>query len=407
MVNSKWIFYIDSPFTINHLPKTKNMETKQRMKINIGPQHPATHGVLRLVLELEGEIIKSCEPIIGYLHRGMEKQAENRTYLQYLPMVDRIDYLGGFFNSYAFCNAVENLAKIEVSKRSQYIRVLTLEINRLASHLLWLGTYLLDMGATSPLFYTFRDREEILTLLEKLTGQRMMYNYYTFGGTRHDVTNDWLEMVANYIKKMPRKIQDYENIITNNPIFVTRTQNIGVISHNAALQYSMTGPNLRACGINVDLRKEEREKREEQSFYRLPFTIYDIYNELDFNVPLGENGDTLDRYKVRIEEMRECLKIISQCVDWLKANPGEVISPVKQHTLKVPAGEFISNVEAPRGVCSCYVKSDGSGNPYRLKWRTGSYYSVQILPHLLENAFYPDLMAIFGSLDVILPEVDR
>lgn len=363
-----------------------------KLKINVGPQHPSTHGVLRLVIELDGEIIKSCEPIIGYLHRGMEKMAENRTYLQYLPTVDRIDYLGGFFNAYAFVNAVENLAQIEVSKRSQYIRVLTMEMNRLSSHLLWLGTFLLDLGATSPLFYTFRDREVILSLFEALTGQRLMYNYYTFGGLRHDVTNEWLQKVADFIKTMPNKIQDYENIITDNPIFVTRTKNIGVISKHGALQYSITGPNLRASGINVDYRKQNP---------------YLVYNELDFEPIIAHSGDSFDRYKVRIEEMKVCLKLISQCVDWLSQNPGEVVSTVKQPMLKVPEGEFISNVEAPRGVCSCYVKSDGSGNPYRVKWRTGSFYAVQILPRLLEDVMYGDLMAIFGSLDVILPEVDR
>lgn len=365
-----------------------------RLKINIGPQHPSTHGVLRLVLELDGEVIKSCEPVIGYLHRGMEKMAENRTYLQYLPTVDRIDYLGGFFNAYAFCDAVENLAQIEVSKRSQYIRVLTMEMNRLSSHLLWLGTFLLDMGATSPLFYTFRDREVILSLFEELTGQRMMYNYYTFGGLRHDVTSDWIDKVLSFVKTMPRKIKDYEEIITNNPIFVTRTRDIGVISKHGALQYSITGPNLRASGINVDYRKQN------------PYLVYD---ELDFEAITAHSGDSLDRYKVRIQEMRECLKIITQCSDWLKSdkNSGDVVSKVKLPMLKVPEGEFISNVEAPRGVCSCYVKSDGSGQPYRVKWRTGSYYAVQMMPNILYNTMYPDLMAIFGSLDVILPEVDR
>lgn len=363
-----------------------------KLKINIGPQHPSTHGVLRLILELEGEIIKSCEPVIGYLHRGMEKMAENRSYLQYLPTVDRVDYLSGFFNSYALCDSVENLAQIGVSKRVQYIRVLTLEMNRLASHLLWLGTFLLDLGATSPLFYTFRDREEILSLFEELTGQRMMYNYYTYGGVRHDVTNNWLNKVFSFVDKMPQKIDDYENIITNNPIFVTRTKNIGIISKNAALQYSITGPNLRASGINFDLRKS------------MPYLVYP---ELEFSAICADEGDSFARYLVRIQEMRECLKIIEQCVDWLKTNKGEVISPVKQPILKVPEGEYISNVEAPRGVCSCYLKSDGSGIPYRAKWRTGSFYAVQILPKLLEDAFYPDLMAIFGSLDVILPEVDR
>ena len=369
------------------------METRQRMKINIGPQHPSTHGVLRLVVELEGEIIKSCETFIGYLHRGMEKMAENRTYLQYLPTVDRVDYLGGFFNAYAFCDAVENSAQIEISKRCQYIRVLTLEMNRLSSHMLWLGSMLLDMGATTPLFYTFRDREEILSLFEELTGQRMMYNYYTFGGVRHDVENNWLDKVLDFVERMPQKIQDYENIITENPIFVTRTKDLGIISKAAALQYSMTGPNLRACGFDNDLRKDKKD--------------YLIYSELDFEVKTAQTGDSFDRYIVRIEEMKECLKLISQCSQWLKNNSGDVISSVKQPMLKVPKGEFISNVEAPRGICSCYLKADGSGKPYRVKWRTGSYYSVQLLPKLVEGTMYADLMPIFGSLDVILPEVDR
>ncbi len=395
------------------------------MKINIGPQHPSTHGVLRLVLELDGEVIKSCEPVIGYLHRGMEKMAENRTYLQYLPTVDRIDYLSGFFNAYAFCDAVENLAQIETTKRVQYIRVLTMEMDRLASHLLWLGTFMLDLGATSPLFYTFRDREVILSLFEELTGQRLMYNYYTFGGVRHDVPMNWLDRTADFIKKMPRKIKDYENIITDNPIFVTRTKDIGVISKHSALQYSLTGPNLRATGVALDYRNSPPPHPSPSSGEGVNSNLhtyppleggskslisgggYSIYSELDFKVITAENGDSFDRYKVRIQEMKVCLKIISQCVDWLKSNDGDVVSSVKQPLLKVPAGEYISNVEAPRGLCSCYVKSDGTGKPYRVKWRTGSFYSVQVLPKLLENSMYPDLMAIFGSLDVILPEVDR
>lgn len=369
----------------------RKLAENTRLKINIGPQHPSTHGVLRLVLELEGETIKSCEPVIGYLHRGMEKMAENRTYLQYLPTVDRVDYLGGFFNSYAFVDAVENLAQIEVNKRIQYIRVLTMEMNRLSSHLLWLGTFLLDLGATSPLFYTFRDREEILSLFEELTGQRLMYNYYTFGGVRHDVSNTWLDKLLDFVSRMPRKIKDYENIITLNPIFLKRCENIGVISKHAASQYSITGPNLRASGISNDLRRSD----------------YLVYNELEFNTPTTKEGDCLARYKVRIAEMRECLKIITKCSNWLKTNPQEVTSKTKQPLLKVPEGEYISNVEAPRGICSCYVKSDGTGNPYRVKWRTGSFYAVQLLPELIKENAYPDLMAIFGSLDVILPEVDR
>lgn len=362
------------------------------LKLNIGPQHPATHGVLRLIAELDGEKIKSIEPVVGYLHRGMEKMAENRTYLQYLPVVDRVDYLGGFFNSYAFCNAVEHLASISIPKRAQYIRVLTMELNRLASHLLWLGTYLLDLGATSPLFYTFRDREVILSLFEELTGQRMMYNYYIFGGVRFDVTQEWLDKVLDFVKVMPEKILDYEHLISTNPIFRSRCVDNGIIPVNQAINYSLTGPNLRACGVARDLRKDS------------PYLIYD---ELDFDVITKKSGSTYARYSARINEMKETLRIVEQCVLWLKGNNGEFSSNINQVVIKVPEGEYISNVEAPRGVCSCYLKSDGSPKPYRVKWRTGSFYAVQILSELLKDADYQDLFAIFGSLDVILPEVDR
>ncbi len=372
------------------------MHTNQKLKINIGPQHPSTHGVLRLVLELDGETIKSCEPVVGYLHRGMEKMAENRIFLQYLPTVDRIDYLGGFFNSYAYCAAVEKLSGMDVSKRTGCIRVLTMELNRLSSHLLWLGTFLLDLGATSPLFYSFRDREIILSFFEKLTGQRMMYNYYTFGGVRHDVDNNWLSEVEAFVKSMPQKIKDYEHIITDNPIFTSRTKNLGVITKRMASEYSITGPNLRASGVDCDCRKDPIAKE-----------YSNLYKELDFDIIIKNNGDSYDRYTARIDEMKECLKIVEQCCQWLKSNPGNVITSSKLPTLKVPEGECISYVEAPRGLCSCYLKTDGGTMPYRLKWRTGSFYAVQLLPKLLEGAQYPDLMAIFGSLDVILPEVDR
>src|SRR5574344_658324 len=365
-------------------------DTLTELKINIGPQHPSTHGVLRLILTLDGELIKSCEPVIGYLHRGMEKMAEKRTYIQYLPTVDRCDYLSGFFYSYAFCDSVENLANIEVPLRADYIRILLMEMNRLASHLLWLGNFLLDLGATTPLFYTYRDREVLLKLFEDLTGQRLMYNYFTFGGVVKDVDVEWLDRVFDFIRHMPDKIQDYENIITNNPIFVTRSRGIGVITKAAAAQYSITGANLRASGIELDYRKNAP-----------------LYKDIKFNVKVRQNGDVFARYKVRLDEMRECLKIMFQCIDFLSKNEGEFLNKINLVNLKVPEGEYISNVEAPRGLASCYLKSNGTNTPYRVKWRTGSFYSVQILPKLLEGAMYPDLLSIFGSLDVILPEVDR
>lgn len=364
------------------------------MKLNIGPQHPSTHGVLRLVTELDGEIIESVTPVIGYLHRGLEKMAETRSYLQYLPLVDRIDYLSGSFNSYAFCNGVEILSGIEIPKRAKYIRTLFMELNRLASHQLWLGSMMLDLGATTPLFYCFRDREVILSLFEQLTGQRMMYNYFIFGGVRWDIENEWLDSVLDYINQMPENIKDYEKIITENPIFEVRMKEKCILTKKMALQYSITGPNLRASGINLDFRKTQ------------PYLIYD---ELDFEPALGgDKGDSFERYIVRIKEMYLCLELIKQCISWLKNNAGDVnLTTIKAPILKVPEGEVNSIVESPRGLTSCFIKSDGTKKPYRVKWRTGSFYTVQLLPELLKGTLYPDLMAIFGSLDVILPEVDR
>lgn len=362
------------------------------IKINVGPQHPSTHGVLRLITELDGENILSIKPVIGYLHRGLEKMAESRTYLQYLPLVDRVDYLGGFFTSYVYCDAVEKLANIEVSKRAQYIRVLCMEMNRLASHLLWLGTYMLDLGASSPLFYAFRDREVLLSLFEELTGQRMMYNYFVFGGVRFDVTNEWLDKILNFLSKMPKNIDDYEKIITDNPIFKERTIGKGILHKHVAIKYSITGPNLRASGCDLDIRKAHG---------------YAIYKELDFVPAISHRCDSYGRYEVRIQEMKMCLSLIRQCVLWLKSDTGNPVSNINQLNLKVSEGEYTSYVESSRGLLNCYIKSDGSGKPYRVKWRTGSFYAVQVLSELLKGETIPDIMAVFGSLDVILPEVDR
>lgn len=362
------------------------------MKINIGPQHPSTHGVLRLIAEIDGEDIVSVEPDIGYLHRGLEKMAENRSYLQYLPIVDRVDYLGGFFTSFAFCDAVENLLKLEIPERAKNIRVLCMELNRIASHLLWLGTFMLDLGASSPLFYCFRDREIILSLFEELTGQRMMYNYFVFGGVRFDITNEWLDKVSEFVSKMPEAIADYERIITENPVFKDRTVNKGLLKKNTALQYSITGPNLRASGVETDFRKT------------VPYSGYEKY---DFVVAVNHDGDSYARYLVRIQELKTSLDIIKQAVRKLKDNSGEYSLNINPVNLKVPTGEYTSYVESSRGLLCCYVKSDGTEKPYRVKWRTGSFYAVQVLPQLVKGLPYNDLIAIFGSLDVIMPEVDR
>lgn len=366
--------------------------TKELLKINIGLQHPSTHGVLRLITELDGETVKSVEPVIGYLHRGMEKLAESRTYLQYLPMVDRVDYLSGFFCQEAFCSAVEKLSDIEVPERAKYIRCLLMELNRITSHLLWLGTYLMDLGASSPIFYAFREREMILRIFENLTGQRMMYNFHVFGGVKRDLSAEILDEIEKFLEIFPEKIKEYESILTDNPIFLSRTKGLGILTKNVALNYSITGANLRASGLNTDFRKQK------------PYLVYD---KLDFDIPVEKTGDCYARYLVRIAEMKQAQKIVEQCVNYLKNNSGEFKNTSVNPLAIKPQGEASSFVEAPRGLMICTVTADGSEKPYRVKWRTGSFYSVQILPELLKDRNFADIMAIFGSLDVILSEVDR
>ena len=364
------------------------MTTKTTFKLNLGPQHPSTHGVLRLLLELEGEKIISCEPDIGYLHRGMEKMAEQMRYIQYLPTVDRIDYLAGFFYSYLFINNVEKALDVKIPEKVRIIRVMLLELNRIASHLLWVGAFLMDLGAVSPFFYAMREREMILRYFEKLTGQRMMYNYFVFGGIRHDIS--YLEDVEEIVKILPKKINDYEKIITNNPIFISRTKGKGILASNVAKNYSITGVNLRASGVDYDLRQND-----------------ELYKGFEFETVILKDCDAWTRYKARILEMRESIKIVEQALDKLKGF-GELaqvlINPIN---LKLPEGEYYSEIEAPRGLASCYIVSDGGEKPYRLKWRTGSYYSVNLLRTLLVDNYINDAIAIAGSLDIILPEVDK
>jgi len=307
----------------------KGCHGMDKMTLNLGPQHPSTHGVLRLILDLDGEKILSCKPDIGYLHRGLEKAAETRNYIQYLPMVDRVDYLSGFFYSYVFCNAIETINHIEISKYSNYVRVMLMELNRISSHLLWLGTYLLDLGAISPMFYTFREREKILTYFEKITGQRMMYNFFVFGGIRHN--NLELDDLVLIIDDIFYKIDEYEKIISDNPIFLSRTENVGIISKEKALDYSITGPILRATGIMYDYRMNMEQ-----------------YDDLEFDVVLSNDGDCYSRYIVRIYEMRESIKLIKQCIDWLKRNPSLYDVPLKISLNKTIKGEVFSYVEAQR-----------------------------------------------------------
>ena len=358
------------------------------MILNMGPQHPSMHGVLRLELELDGETVINCKPHIGYLHRGLEKMAESKSYIQYLPLVDRVDYLSGFFYSFAFCDAVEKLNEIEVCDLASNIRILMMELNRISSHLLWLGTYLLDLGAISPFFYTFREREKILEYFEQITGQRMMYNYFTFGGVRHyDLKLSILEPIINDLKN---KIDEYEDIISENPIFISRTSNIGTISQTTALDYSLTGVNLRASGVLQD--------------YRLEMESYDPF---EFDIVLSSQNDCYGRYIVRLYEMRESISIIEQCLDLIKGANIKTQNPNLPNITTVKTGETVAFVESPRGLMACYLNSVGESTPYRVKWRTGSFYSVQILGKILKNVDLSDVISIYGSLDVVLPEVDR
>lgn len=389
----------------------------EELKINIGPQHPSTHGVLRLVADLDGEYIKDIEAKIGYLHRGMEKLAESRNYHQYLPMVDRIDYLSGFFNSASFCYAVETLADIKVPKRAEYLRLITMELNRIASHLLWLGSLLLDLGATSPLFYCLREREEILKILENLTGQRMMYNYYCFGGVRKDMPDGWLASVRDFCESFPAKVDDYEKLITENPIFVARMKGVGIITPEIAMDFGITGANLRASGIKFDARKN------------MP---YGVYKDFNFDVPTHEDGDCYARYQIRLLEMRESCNLIQKAISRIPGGAAEKLKVKRTNcgcnkpecafcgddtkvffkktnplTLKIPTSEVTTFVESSRGLSLCYVRANGTNMPDRVKWRTPSFSATQLLPELCKGGLYADIMAILGSLDIVLPEVDR
>ena len=359
-----------------------------KLKLNLGPQHPSTHGVLRLILELEGEKILSCEPDVGYLHRGMEKMAEKMSYVQYLPLVDRIDYLAGFFYSELLCKTVEKALDINLSDRVRAIRVMMLELNRIASHLLWIGAFLMDLGATSPFFYAFRERELILKYFEKITGQRMMNNYFVFGGVRRDVFD--LEDIENILKTLDKKVLDYEKIITENPIFLQRTRGKGVLSKDVALNGSITGVNLRASGVNLDFRAKD-----------------DLYCGFYFEPVVLEGADAWGRYKARVLEIIESSNIVRQALEFLKKGDKleqKLINPIN---LKLPEGEYYSEIEAPRGLARLCIKSIGENAPYRLKWRTGSFYAVNLLRKLLVGEYLNDAIAIAGSLDIILPEVDK
>ncbi|MCW5824039.1 MAG: NADH-quinone oxidoreductase subunit D [Cyanobacteria bacterium TGS_CYA1] len=372
------------------LPKLKTDE----MVINMGPQHPATHGVLRMVLTLDGEWVKHAEAVLGHLHRAQEWQGQNRTWFQYQALIDRVDYLSGMFTSWALCRTAEVLEEQAIPERAEWLRVMVSEMNRISSHLLWLGTYLIDLGAMFGFpFYPFREREKLLDLFEEIAGQRMMFNYIRIGGVQRDPKASWFQRLRKFTEEFNDRVDEYEAIVTENPIFLRRTKGVGILPLTLAKEFGVTGPSLRGSGSNFDLRKTKP---------------YSVYPKLDFNVQWldkPEGGDTWDRYILRIREMRESNKIIQQCLDMIPEGP--VITKKQIAGLRVKAGEGFSAVESPRGILGCYVTSNGSDKPVRFRWRNPSFCNLSVCGKLLEGHPIADIMAIFGSIDVILPDVDR
>ena len=363
---------------------------EEEFLINMGPQHPSTHGVLRLVLKMEGEFIKEITPHVGYLHRSIEKIAENRTYNQFMPFTDRIDYCASMPSNLAWAVAVEKLAAIEVPERAEYLRVIMVELNRIASHLIWLGTMSLDLGAITPFLYAFREREWVLDLFEMTCGQRLTYHYIRIGGVSRDIPPEFEKSCREFIKDFRNKVDDYEAILTENPIFLGRTKGIGILPLDLAKDLGASGPTIRGSNFAWDIRKAE------------PYSVYDKF---DFEIPTGENGDIWDRYIVRIREFRQSCNIIEQALDGLPE--GDMVRAKLPVILRPPAGEVISRIEAPRGEMGYYIVSDGGKKPYRVKIRTASYGNLQTLAPISIGWKIADLVAIFGSIDVILPEVDR
>lgn len=384
------------------------------LTINFGPQHPAAHGVLRMVLEMDGEVIERVDPHIGLLHRGTEKLIEDKTYLQAVPYFDRLDYVSPMCQEHAFALAVEKLLKIEPPLRASYIRVLFSEITRILNHLLALPAMAMDVGAMTPFLWSFEQRELLMEFYEKVSGARLHANYFRPGGVYRDMPNGLLNDIKEWAIKFPKFIEDLENLVSDNRIFKQRTVDIGIVSAEDAVDFGFTGPMLRASGVKWDLRKEE---------------TYEIYDKLDFEIPVGKNGDCYDRYFVRVEEMKESLKIIHQCIDnipkghvmiqnnkitppkrkLMKTSMESLIHHFKLYTegYKVPKGETYTSVEAPKGEFGVYLVSDGSNKPYKCKIRAPGFAHLQAMDFCSKGHMLADVVAILGSMDIVFGEIDR
>ena len=382
----------DPNSSVSHLDLEESKKTfldANELVINMGPQHPATHGVLRVILRLDGEKVMGLECVIGYLHRGVEKIAEHRTYTMFNPYVDRMDYVAAVSNGLGYCEAVEKLLNIEAPPRANYIRVILTELNRLASHQLWLGTHALDIGAMTPLFYTFRDREEILKIFEKYCGARLTTHAFRIGGCQYETYEGFEKDVKKFLAFVAPKIDEYEELLTTNRIWVERTKKVGTISAKDCIALGVTGPVLRASGVKWDLRKAQP---------------YAAYKQFDFEVPTGQNGDTYDRYLVRMAEMRQSLRIIQQAVDGIPEGP--IMAKVSK-VIKPPVGEIYHSIEAPKGELGYFIVSDGSTQPYRVRVRPPSFVNLQALDLMCRGQLVADVIAVIGTLDIVLGEVDR
>jgi NADH-quinone oxidoreductase subunit D len=385
------------------------------MVLNMGPQHPSTHGVLRVLLELDGEIVVKADVDIGYLHTGIEKTAEALTYSQTITITDRMDYLAPLSNNLAYCLAVEKLLGLEVPKRAQYIRVLLTELTRIGSHLVWLGTHAIDLGAMSVFLYCFREREKLLSIFEMVSGQRMMTSYFRIGGLALEPPTGWMDRVEDVVRTFPSRFDEYEDLLTKNRIWQARTQGVGLLSASDAIALGVSGPSLRGSGVDYDVRK---------------YFPYSSYDEFDFQVPVRTEGDCYARYLCRVAEMRESLKIVRQAMGKItpdgpiKADAPGIVAPQREkmkiemealiYHFKIytegfapPPGEVYQHIESPRGELGCFIASDGSPKPYRMRMRTPSFVNLQALRKMVEGRLIADVIASIGTLDIVLGEIDR
>jgi NADH-quinone oxidoreductase subunit D len=400
-----------------HHPAESDPIADHTMVLNMGPQHPSTHGVLRLVIEVDGETVVSCAPDIGYLHTGIEKTCEAKFYQQVVPLTDRIDYLCPMTNNLAYCLAVEKLLQLEIPERAQVLRVMLNELTRIQSHLVWLGTHAMDIGALTIFLYCWREREMLMRIFEKISGQRMMTSYFRIGGLALEPPADLFDDVREFLRIFPSRIDEYEGLLTGNPIWIGRLKGVGYLSPENAIALGVTGPPLRASGVDWDLRRD------------MPYSGYERYK---FNVPVSTEGDVWARYVVRLQEMRESLKIVQQALDIavtmpdapITANAPKIVLPQREqmktqmealiHHFKivtegfaVPAGEVFQAVESPRGEMGYYVVSDGTAKPYRVHMRNPSYATLQALETMCKGKLIADVVAVIGSIDIVLGEIDR